>query len=136
MMGSWTSLPQVREGNHIDHKKSIFKLRFYGFHDVIRHNLQLCINVGLSAPEFGFDENQTVALLGAHTLGQVSKHFLLLLFFLFFSPQKQFSSCGIGLQMKAENSGHQGVWTVGQANDFNNQYFKVPQTWLSDSDQA
>jgi len=48
------------------------------------------------AEEFGFDENQTVALLGAHTLGQ----------------------------MNAENSGHQGAWTVGQANDFNNQYFK------------
>ena len=27
--------------------------------------------------------------------------------------------------MKAENSGHQGVWTVGEANEFNNQYFKV-----------
>ena len=25
------------------------------------------------ATEFGFDENQTVALLGAHTLGQVGK---------------------------------------------------------------
>jgi len=48
------------------------------------------------ATEFGFDENQTVALMGAHTLGQ----------------------------MKAENSGHQGVWTVGEANEFNNQYFK------------
>ena len=89
-------------------------------------------------PEFGFDENQTVALMGAHTLGQVSKHFPLSAAFvlLIFSPQKQFSSCGIGLQMKAENSGHQGVWTVGQANDFNNQYFKVPPKWLSDSDQA
>jgi len=48
------------------------------------------------ATEFGFDENQTVALMGAHTLGQ----------------------------MNAENSGHSGVWTVGEANDFNNQYFK------------
>ena len=32
---------------------------------------------------------------------------------------------GFSLQMKAENSGHQGVWTVGEANEFNNQYFKV-----------
>jgi len=48
------------------------------------------------ASEFGFDENQTVALLGAHTLGK----------------------------MTAENSGHSGPWTVGETTDFNNQYFK------------
>ena len=36
--------------------------------------------------------------------------------------------------MNAENSGHSGVWTVGEANDFNNQYFKVYLEWLSDSD--
>ena len=30
-------------------------------------------NIRFFATEFGFDENQTVALLGAHTLGQVGK---------------------------------------------------------------
>ena len=30
-------------------------------------------NIRFFSTEFGFDENQTVALLGAHTLGQVGK---------------------------------------------------------------
>ena len=49
------------------------------------------------ANEFGFDNNETVALLGAHTLGRAS----------------------------SENSGFSGTWIVGQANFFNNEYYKV-----------
>jgi len=48
------------------------------------------------ATEFGFDNNETVALLGAHTLGRAS----------------------------SENSGFSGTWIVGQANFFNNEYYK------------
>jgi len=48
------------------------------------------------ANEFGFDENETVALLGAHTLGRAS----------------------------TDNSGFSGTWIVGEANFFNNEYYK------------
>jgi len=48
------------------------------------------------ANEFGFDENETVALLGAHTLGRAS----------------------------SDNSGFSGTWIVGEANFFNNEYYK------------
>ena len=34
--------------------------------------------------------------------------------------------------MTAENSGHSGPWTVGETNDFNNQYFKVSQNCNSE----
>jgi len=53
------------------------------------------------AGEFGFDDNETVALLGAHTLGRAS----------------------------SENSGFSGTWINGEANFFNNEYYKK----LSDS---
>merc|ERR1711970_929941 len=46
--------------------------------------------------EFGSDDNETVALLGAHTLGRAS----------------------------SENSGFSGTWIVGEANFFNNEYYK------------
>ena len=46
--------------------------------------------------EFGFNENETVALLGAHTLGRAS----------------------------SDNSGVSGTWVVGEANFFNNEYYK------------
>ena len=49
------------------------------------------------ANEFGFDDNETVALLGAHTLGRAS----------------------------SENSGFSGTWINGEANFFNNEYYKV-----------
>ena len=49
------------------------------------------------ATEFGFDDNETVALLGAHTLGRAS----------------------------SDNSGFSGVWINGEANFFNNEYYKV-----------
>ena len=52
MTESWTSLPQVEKWSDTTYTTYI----------------------GLFATEFGFDENQTVALMGAHTLGQVSKH--------------------------------------------------------------
>merc|ERR1712002_494573 len=48
------------------------------------------------ANEFGLDDNETVALLGAHTLGRAS----------------------------SENSGFSGTWIVGEANFFNNEYYK------------
>jgi len=48
------------------------------------------------ANEFGFDDNETVALLGAHTLGRAS----------------------------SDNSGFSGTWIVGEANFFNNEYYK------------
>merc|ERR1712013_849355 len=48
------------------------------------------------ANEVGFDENETVALLGAHTLGRAS----------------------------SDNSGFSGTWIVGEANFFNNEYYK------------
>merc|ERR1711915_1118620 len=54
------------------------------------------------ANEFGFDDNETVALLGAHTLGRAS----------------------------SDNSGFSGVWINGEANFFNNEYYKK----LVDSD--
>merc|ERR1711970_137427 len=54
------------------------------------------------AGEFGFDDNETVALLGAHTLGRAS----------------------------SDNSGFTGVWINGEANFFNNEYYKK----LVDSD--
>jgi len=46
--------------------------------------------------EFGFDANETVALMGAHTLGQ----------------------------MHPENSGHNGMWTPSETTSFNNKFFK------------
>merc|ERR1711874_14965 len=48
------------------------------------------------AGEFGFDDNETVALLGAHTLGRAS----------------------------SDNSGFSGTWINGEANFFNNEYYK------------
>jgi len=48
------------------------------------------------ANEFGFDDNETVALLGAHTLGRAS----------------------------SDNSGFSGTWINGEANFFNNEYYK------------
>ena len=56
------------------------------------------------ATEFGFDNNETVALLGAHTLGRAS----------------------------SENSGFSGTWIVGQANFFNNEYYKVNKKLLKE----
>ena len=47
--------------------------------------------------EFGFDANETVALLGAHTLGRAS----------------------------SANSGFNGAWISGQTSQFNNEYYKV-----------
>jgi len=49
------------------------------------------------ATEFGFNENETTALMGAHTLGSA----------------------------KTENSGHRGAWLVGGALDMNNDYYKL-----------
>ena len=49
------------------------------------------------AAEFGFDANETVALMGAHTLGRAS----------------------------SDNFGFSGTWIVGEANLFNNEYYKV-----------
>ena len=49
------------------------------------------------ATEFGFDDNETVALLGAHTLGRAS----------------------------SDNSGFSGTWINGEATFFNNEYYKV-----------
>jgi len=46
--------------------------------------------------EFGFDANETVALLGAHTLGRAS----------------------------SANSGFNGAWISGQTSQFNNEYYK------------
>ena len=49
------------------------------------------------ATEFGFDANETVALMGAHTLGKAS----------------------------SGNSGFSGVWIKGEGDMFNNEYYKV-----------
>ena len=122
MTGLWTSLPLVRERQSY-HKKSVFRLRlsiarYIPWCDQTQPTL---LYIVFFATEFGFDENQTVALMGAHTLGQVSKH-----------EFYEGNNTWIELQMNAENSGHSGVWTVGEANDFNNQYFKVHLEWLSD----
>jgi len=46
--------------------------------------------------EFGFDVNETAALLGAHTLGRAA----------------------------TENSGFNGVWISGESSKFNNEYYK------------
>ena len=51
------------------------------------------------ATEFGFDANETVALLGAHTLGKASQ----------------------------DNSGFRGPWVNGETMYFNNEYYKVCQ---------
>jgi len=48
------------------------------------------------ASEFGFDDNETVALMGAHTLGRAS----------------------------SENSGFNGPWITGETQWFNNEYYK------------
>lgn len=47
--------------------------------------------------EFGLDANETVALLGAHTLGRA----------------------------QSSNSGFNGPWITGETTLFNNQYYKV-----------
>ena len=49
------------------------------------------------ATEFGFDANETVALMGAHTLGKAS----------------------------SDNSGFSGPWISGGTQFFNNEYYKV-----------
>merc|ERR1740128_1271050 len=48
------------------------------------------------ATEFGFDSNETVALMGAHTLGRAS----------------------------TSNSGFQGTWIANEADLFNNEFYK------------
>lgn len=52
--------------------------------------------MGFFATEFGFDANETVALMGAHTLGKAS----------------------------SGNSGFSGVWINGEGDMFNNEYYK------------
>lgn len=47
--------------------------------------------------EFGFDANETVALMGAHTLGAANP----------------------------DNSGFNGVWVEGEPQYFNNEYYQV-----------
>ena len=49
------------------------------------------------AKEFGFDANETVALMGAHTLGGADP----------------------------ANSGFTGIWITDEALFFNNEYYKV-----------
>ena len=74
--------------------------------------------------EFGFDQNETVALMGAHTLGQVIRSYVAWFWTI--------SVCQVKgkhqLQWLQDNwlqEAGKGLWTKRGANDFNNQYYKV-----------
>ena len=106
-------------------------------------NVKTCLLWNWLSLEFGFDANETVALMGAHTLGQVEKlpvikqfysqfncwcwYYVFHVHFCFLLWQKDKH---VTMQMHPENSGHNGMWTPSETTSFNNKFYKVSLEWI------